>query len=164
MWTRGTVPAIWNDDYKKYKYIRQPISEAERLDWKRQGWYHHNVSGEMYDSRNPMPDYVEQLSTMLNLTNCGYVFYKMSGLIVMPPHIDKYEKYSEVFNVPYDNVIRALVFLEDWKPGHYFEIDNQGIVNWSAGDYILWGPGVIHAASNVGKDTRYTLQITGSYA
>jgi hypothetical protein len=58
-------------------------------------------------------------------------------------------------------VYRAIVFLEDWQSGHYFEIDNIGVVNWCAGDYYLWNGDAPHAASNIGIDPRYTLQITG---
>ena len=161
MWSRGTLPVYWDDSYKEYTYVNQPISNQEIKNWKEQGWYHDTYSGDMYDSRNPMPAYVEKISNYLKLKKCGYVFYKMKTLNIMPPHVDHYTKYTEYFKVNYENVIRAIIFLEDWKAGHYFEIADTGFVNWSAGDYIMWEPGVPHAASNIGKDDRYTLQITG---
>ena len=52
--------------------------------------------------------------------------------------------------------------LDDWKPGHYLEIDGVGVVNWIAGDYFIWDSDVRHAASNIGTEDRYTLQITGT--
>jgi hypothetical protein len=52
--------------------------------------------------------------------------------------------------------------LEDWKPGHYLEIDGVGVVNWVAGDYFMWESNVPHAAANIGIEDRYTLQITGT--
>ena len=51
--------------------------------------------------------------------------------------------------------------MEDWKPGHYLEFNGEGWTNWSAGDYAIWSADVPHAASNIGVDPRYTLQITG---
>lgn len=161
MWSKGSVPVIWDDNYKNFPYTNQPISDEEIKVWKEQGWYHDTYSGDMYDSKNPMPTYVDRIADAISLTKCGYVFYKMQTLNIMPPHVDHYTKYTEYFKVQYEDVYRAIIFLEDWKPGHYFEIDNKGVVNWSAGDYILWEPGVPHAASNIGKDDRYTLQITG---
>ena len=51
--------------------------------------------------------------------------------------------------------------MEDWKPGHYLEFNGVAVTNWSAGDYALWSAEVPHAASNIGVESRYTLQITG---
>ena len=43
----------------------------------------------------------------------------------------------------------------------YFEVANKGFINWQAGDYCIWDQHVSHAASNIGIEPRYTLQITG---
>jgi hypothetical protein len=54
-----------------------------------------------------------------------------------------------------------LVLLEDWCPGHYFEVAGIPYVNWHAGDIVEWVYNVPHAAANIGLEDRYTLQITG---
>ena len=51
--------------------------------------------------------------------------------------------------------------MEDWQSGHVFEIEKQPIVEWRAGDYVVWKNDTLHLAANVGKTSRYTLQITG---
>jgi hypothetical protein len=56
---------------------------------------------------------------------------------------------------------RALLLLEDWKPGHYLEVAGQPYVNWRAGDVIEWAYDEPHMAANIGLEDRYTLQITG---
>jgi hypothetical protein len=53
------------------------------------------------------------------------------------------------------------VFLEDWKPGHYFEGNDIAKVNWKAGDVVEWQYDAPHLAANLGLEPRYTLQITG---
>ena len=58
-------------------------------------------------------------------------------------------------------ISRALVLLEDWQSGHYLEVDNNPIVNWSAGDTVEWIYDTPHMAANLGLAPRYTLQITG---
>ena len=93
-----------------------------------------------------------------------YSFYKMISGEAMPKHIDHYRTYQELFNVEYRSVRRVLVMLENWKPGHYLEIDGVGIVNWVAGDWFMWESDVPHSAANMGVDDRYTLQITGTSA
>ena len=52
-------------------------------------------------------------------------------------------------------------FLEKWKSGHYFEIAGNSYCGWEKGDFIVWNGPVPHAASNIGLEPRYTLQITG---
>ena len=42
-------------------------------------------------------------------------------------------------------------------------VSHVGVVNYKAGEYVLWAPDVPHAASNIGVEPRYTLQITGTY-
>lgn len=158
---QGHVTPVWTDEHKHFDYTKQPIKESEITVWRDKGYYHASFSGGMYDSRNPMPDWVDYVATKIGLSNCGYVFYKMETLDIMPTHVDHFETYERVFGVTRDNTYRALVFLEDWKPGHYLEFNGEAVTNWSAGDYALWQADIPHAASNIGVSDRYTLQITG---
>lgn len=161
MYRKGIVPILWKDEYKNFDYTIQPITGEELDEWKSQGYTHETVTGKMYDSRNPMPEWVTTVSDFIGLKNCGYVFYRMDTLDIMPTHIDHFNTYCRVFNVERKNVKRAIVFLENWKPGHYFEVAGTAITNWRKGDYVLWEPDSPHAASNIGVQPRYTLQITG---
>lgn len=163
MWYKGKCPVIWDHQFKNFDYVRQPITGEETTKWHNQGYTHETTTGKMYGSVHTMPSYTQEIATLLNLKNCGFVFYRMDTLDIMPTHIDHYNTYCKVFDKTRDEVRRAIVFLEDWKPGHYFEIDGECIANYSAGEYVLWTPDVPHAASNIGIDPRYTLQITGTY-
>ena len=51
--------------------------------------------------------------------------------------------------------------LEDWEPGHYFDIEHEAIVNYKQGEYVLFDAFTKHSAANIGLKDRYTLQITG---
>ena len=53
------------------------------------------------------------------------------------------------------------MLLEDWKPGHYLEVDSKPYVAWKAGDTVEWVYDLPHMAANIGLEDRYTLQITG---
>jgi len=161
MWLKGKIPVIWDEKYKTFNYSKQPIMVEEVDMWRSQGYTHNSFSGSMYDSTNPIPDWCKTVADNLNLALPGFVFYRMSTGIIMPTHIDHFNRYCKVFKVKRSNVYRAIVFLEDWKPGHYFEVDSNCIANYSAGEYILWSHDVPHAASNIGILDRYTLQITG---
>jgi hypothetical protein len=66
-----------------------------------------------------------------------------------------------MFGVEAEQMYRGIVFLEDWKSGHYFEIDGRPLMPWRAGDWVYWNNAVPHYAGNFGTEPRYTMQITG---
>ena len=158
---RGKVPVTWNDDYKKFNYKEDPIVGNQAEDWLLQGYYHDKTYGAMYGYPNDVPDWALRIAHQIRLFRCGYVFYRMQTLDIMPTHGDHFKKYCEIYGTQPEDVHRAVVFLEDWKPGHYFEIDGEAIVNWKAGEFVMWQGNTTHAASNIGIEDRYTLQITG---
>ena len=75
-------------------------------------------------------------------------------------HTDQYWKFKEAHNCS-ENVIRYCVFLQDWQPGHYFELDGEPIVHWKQGDYVVLNENIPHRGSNSGNVPKYTFQITG---
>jgi hypothetical protein len=87
----------------------------------------------------------------------------MDAGTILPTHQDLYRRYVDVFDLQgkEHSIRRAIVFLEDWQPGHYAEYNSQPFVNWSAGWAIEWQYDTPHMAANVGTAPRYTLQITG---
>lgn len=163
-WVKGHVSRFWDhDDYRKFNYVKQPLMDSEIEEWKNKGYdYVKSFSGSMYDNRNPIPDWVNRFDKIFDLKNMTYNFYKMSQLEIMPEHVDHFQTYMKLFDAEYKNIRRILIMLDDWKPGHYLEIDGVGVVNWIAGDYFMWESDVPHAAANIGIEDRYTLQITGT--
>ena len=97
MFYRGFIPKIWDDEYKNFQYVRQPITGEEADAWRDQGYTHTTTTGKMYDSRNPMPEWVEKIASLLNLRNPGFVFYRMDTLDIMPTHVDRCNTYCKVF-------------------------------------------------------------------
>lgn len=159
----GHIDPFWEiDTIKSFPYTRQPISDSEIDMWISQGYDHiKNFSGLMYGSKNLMPDWVTMFEDRFtDFKNITYNFYKMDTLNIMPTHSDHFRTYINLFNAIPSNIYRILVMLEDWKPGHYLELDSVGVVNWKAGDYFMWNNDTPHAASNIGIESRYTLQIT----
>jgi hypothetical protein len=161
MWKISNVTPCWDNSFKEFSYVKQPIKESEIVEWRNQGYYQQSFSGEMYGFPNPMPIWVTTVAEEIGFKDCGYVFYRMRTLDIMPVHVDHFETYIKIFKASRSSVFRAIVFLEDWKPGHYFEIDAVAITDWKMGNYVIWDAETPHAASNIGVDDRYTLQITG---
>ena len=151
------------NEFFTFDYIKQPIKESEVNRWREEGYYHKSFTGALYSSKNPMPEWTIDISNAIGLKNCGYTFYKMDTLDIMPPHYDHFDAYCRIFNKEQNEVYRAILFLEDWKPGHYFEYNKTSFNNWNKGDYVMYSYDIEHAASNIGIEPRYTLQITGVY-
>jgi hypothetical protein len=76
---------------------------------------------------------------------------------------DIYKKYVELFDLQGKeySIRRAIVFLEDWKSGHYLELKGVPVTGWRAGFTPVWAYDAPHMAANIGATPRYTLQITG---
>lgn len=161
MYVNGKIEKVWDNSYKCFVYTKQSVMQSEIDYWVSLGYYHNNYTGSMYDNQNPMPIWVNDVGKNFRLKDKTYTFYRMDTLEIMPAHVDHFSKYRELFCKDITKIKRAIVFLEDWKPGHYFEVNKSGYVNWQAGNYILWDYNIEHAASNIGVEPRYTLQITG---
>jgi hypothetical protein len=159
---RGKIKPIWGAEYKKFRYVKQPIMDSELNKWRELGYKHDSFTGEMYSNKNPMPVWVNQVAFEIGLSNPGFTFYKMTTGDIMPIHVDHFNKYCKIFNKKRSEVRRAIVFLEDWKSGHYFEIAGQAITDYTAGEYVIWSCEEPHFAANIGTGDRYTLQITGT--
>lgn len=164
----GHVEPFWiEDDYKNLSYEKT----VKGLDTELEKWFSMgypkdtNFYGCLYDNRNPTPAFATKFAEIFaDVSNMTYTFYKMTTATIMPEHVDHFTTYKKIFNVEDKNIVRILVMLEDWKSGHYLEIDKKAFVNWSAGDYFIWKNHVSHSAANIGAITypRYTLQITGT--
>ena len=159
-----SIPVLWNkESYQDLAYFDKPVSDELMKQWRSRGYNHLEVNGLIYDQTagRKMPVFTKAIDQeFLWLKNKGYAFYKMEQMTVMPSHVDRYELYSKIFNIKREKIVRVLVMLEDWKSGHYFEIDGEAQVNWKAGQCYQW-TSETHNAANLGTEPRYTLQITG---
>jgi hypothetical protein len=160
------IPKFWNDEFKKLDYINEQFNDADSLErWTALG-YANKFTGDMCDMRSAQPSWnyrFVDIYSALGWKDIGTSYYRMNTGTVLPTHGDLYLRYIELFNLQGQEhrIRRAIVFLEDWKPGHYFEGADQPIVSWRAGDVVEWEYDVSHLAANLGLDPRYTLQITG---
>lgn len=164
-WYKGHVDPWWNEDFKQlpYRYLNiKNTWDAER--WDNEGYHGLTYGGEHYntvDMGDDIPSYAQPFLQMFSWQNLGLVFYRMTTCQALPLHRDAYTTYAKKFNLLQEQICRSVVFLEDWKSGHYFEIDGEPLMPWRAGDWVAWKNDIPHHAGNYGVEPRYTLQITG---
>ena len=152
-------------EYKNLTYINKPFNDRDTIErWKSLGHNYEKYTGLMRDQSQQLPDWCFNVLEQIPLQNSLITLYCMTPGTIMPEHSDAFVKYREILSLKEtDNVGRAVIFLEDWKSGHYFEIDETPIVDWKKGEYVLWKNDTPHMAANLGKENRYTMQVTGIY-
>jgi hypothetical protein len=160
----GQIDPWWDDSFKDLPYAYYPIKNTwDQKRWLEEGYTGVTLNGALYAIPNPMPDYAEPFLNLFDWQNVGIGFFRMNTLEMFPVHQDHYVSYQQKFNITDPSTIwRCIVFLEDWKSGHYMELDGKPIVDWQRGDYVMWNYNVPHYAGNFGVDPRYTMQITGT--
>jgi len=164
--TKYKIPKFWDDEFKSLNYINESFNDEDNLKlWIRMG-FADRFTGDMCDMRSPQPRWNQQfvnIFTQLGWQDIGTSYYRMNTGTILPTHQDLYKKYIDIFDLQGQEhtIRRAVVFLEDWRPGHYAEYNDQPFTNWSAGWTIEWQYNAPHMAANMGLTPRYTLQITG---
>lgn len=160
------IDHFWDDKFKRLTYISEPFNDPDTVQlWQTQG-YTNKICGELCDMRHTLPVWADRfinIYSALGWKDIGIAFYRMSTGTVMPVHSDLYRRYITLFDLQgHEHTIkRALLLLEDWKSGHYLEVDGRAYTNWRAGDVVEWMYNTPHMAANLGLEDRYTLQITG---
>lgn len=160
------LEVFWDNEYQRLEYINEPFNDPESVNlWISQG-YQAKICGDMCDMRSAQPSWNNRfIKAFENIgwKDVGTSYYRMTSGTVMPTHKDLYKAYISRFNLQGQEhtIRRAIVLLEDWKPGHYLEVMGEPYVNWSAGTVVEWNYDTPHLAANIGLDPRYTLQITG---
>jgi len=166
MITKYHIEKFWDDEFKHLNYSWEPYKDSELVDkWLALG-YSEKLSGWLCDMRQAQPTWNDRFVKFyeeLGWKDIGTAYYRMDCGTIMPTHQDHYMKYVSVFNLEgkEHTIHRAIVFLEDWASGHYFEGQGVPYTQWQAGDVAEWQYDVPHMAANLGPTPRYTLQITG---
>lgn len=164
--TKYFLEVFWDDEYRRLDYINEPFNdEKSKALWLKAG-YPERFTGDMCDMRSSQPSWNQRFIDIyanMGWKNIGTSYYRMNTGTVLPTHGDLYVKYIELYNLrgQEHRIRRAIVFLEDWASGHYFEGMGVPLTNWVAGTVIEWTYDTPHLAANIGLTPRYTLQITG---
>lgn len=146
-----------------------PFFKNEHLDWQKYRDSGYNISSlnrhEQYGTGDAIRDGLDWswAETFLpkGWKDVGLQFDRASSGYCVPPHRDHYEVYKRRFGHPDGDIKRRLVFLEDWRSGHYFQVNDRVFVQWRQGDWVEFGQRDLHFGGNLGPAVRYTLQITG---
>ena len=167
-WKQGRladVDSFWDQQLIiNLPYARERFNdEAQLAAW--QGLGHQPRTGALFDMRQPnQPGTTQRLIDWVDrLENIGVSYYRMEPGDNLPYHRDTYKRYINLFNLHTraHKIWRYIFFVEDWRPGHIFEIDGHPLTDWRSGDWVAWRYDVPHMAANLGDEPRFTIQLTG---
>lgn len=80
---------------------------------------------------------------------------------VIPWHRDTFHAIKQKMPNRQDNPVRANIYLQDWKIGHFIQYENEVSTHWKQGEGFVWDSGVLHLGANAGMEPKYTLQVSG---
>lgn len=161
---KAHIKKTWDDSFKNLEYHYQGHADQNMVQrWLDQGYSNTlMLYGAVHRFGDSVPNYIAELCHQLAWNDTACQLLRMDTGSILPVHHDHYLTYSKALHIDdIDRIWRAVVFMEEWKSGHYFEINGEAWVGWRAGDYVVWNNDVPHMAANIGVETRYTLQLTG---
>lgn len=163
-WAQGHLDPWWGMAHRDLSYIHEQFNDQDSLkQWRALGYTQTRFTGDMYDMRFAETDWLSKFKPHFPFANLCWSVYCMTPGSVLPTHRDTYNRYRLIHGLDADtDIVRIIVYLEDWQSGHYAEMNGQPLTGWQAGDWICWRNDFPHLAANIGMTNRYTLQLTGT--
>lgn len=149
-------PATWRTRGAPGKSRPEEELSAEEYDLERAGYDKNTVVTHLNWA---IPSILQKMSDLFALDDCmNRIHVQMPGE-VWNLHLDKLEKWKP--EDP-DSVMRVMVQLTDWQPGHFWEYGNYMHSGWRAGEITTFDwQNVPHCTANAGHGPRVTFQMTG---
>jgi hypothetical protein len=93
----------------------------------------------------------EKTKARIHIQKTGQVFNR---------HIDKLA--SMYPGHPPEHIVKFIVNLQDWEPGHFYQYGNDVYDRWQAGEFHVFDwVNAPHATANASHVPRFTLSVTG---
>ena len=105
----------------------------------------------------------DELGKQTNIEVVSVSVIKQEPGNIIPLHRDMFHKITTEYPERMSVKVRANIFLEDWKSGHFLEFDKKPHTHWKANEGFVFNSLVTHLSANAGLEDKYTLQISGFY-
>lgn len=167
----GNVLPFWQDELDKVIRSAKPKTwrtrgqgadrpaeeyDQEEYDLEQFGYGKDLVVGDLsWD----VPEVFDRLLIRFGMDNAKMRLHVQHPGQVWNLHLDKLEKWN-----PEDpsKIMRVMIALNDYEPGHFFSYGNYIHTGWRAGDVHTFDwQNVPHSTANAGHGPRITLQMTG---
>lgn len=151
-------PATWETRGYKGEGVLPPREDlaAEEYDLEKTGYGKEHIITHLNWKVN---DQLKKISGLFALEDCMERIHVQMPGEVWNLHIDKLGKWAP--DEPW-RVIRLMIQLTDWEPGHFWSYGNYVHKQWRAGDVSSFDwQNLPHCTANAGHNPRVTYQLTG---
>lgn len=160
------IPILWqNNEHRFLSYTEEYWRDYEvkqYKNWIDAGHLPDILAFNVHRFREGLPDWCTYLTSLFKDYDClNFAMHQCKPGHYMPSHYDHYTYYVKTYNCNINDIVRIIVFLEDWQDGHLLFVENRFYSNWKAGDAVSWQGQTLHGLANLGTVDRYTLQVTG---
>tara|TARA_R100001369_G_scaffold52545_1_gene79342 strand:+ start:362 stop:847 length:486 start_codon:yes stop_codon:yes gene_type:complete len=148
-----------------YAELAKIIVDTPESNWKFNHGYpqtehYHDANTEHYSLYGVAPPSIKTFADK-RFSKWSVAILEQRPGMVIPLHQDTYYKFKQQNDAHGQEVVRYNVFLDDWHPGHYMEVNAKPIVEWRMGDLVRLTSDIPHRTGNIGTAYKYTCQITG---
>lgn len=152
------INVFWKDDLSKHSYVRKVNFTAENLNHLDKNFY--NKQDFLLQSFNEELPVSQNFKDTLNVKFGSVSWTCILPNTILPTHTDSFFTLRKEFNIEIDKCFRYLIFLEDWKFGHYVGFKNKNITHWTAGDVWKFNFQETHYAVNASNELFHTCQVS----
>jgi hypothetical protein len=167
----GNISPFWQSELAKIIHLAKPKTwrtrgqgadrpseeyDQEDYDLEQFGYGKDYVVG---DLTWEVPEIFNKLLLWFGMDNAKMRLHVQHPGQVWNLHLDKLEKWH-----PEDpsQVMRVMIAINDYEPGHFFSYGNHVHTGWCAGDVTTFDwQNIPHSTANAGHGPRITLQMTG---
>lgn len=103
----------------------------------------------------------DQIGELLGIDVITISSIKQPPGCIIPLHRDTFYQISQRFPDRKGIKVRANIYLEDWKIGHFIQYNDNVSTHWKAGEGFIWDSSILHLSANAGMQNKYTLQVSG---
>ena len=167
----GNIAPFWQSELEQIVKAARPVTwrtrgknsdrpaeeyDQEEYDLEQQGYgKDYIVSDITYD----VPETFDKIAVWFGLADSKMRLHVQHPGQVWNLHLDKLQKWN--LQDP-SQVMRIMIALTDWQPGHFWSYGNYVHSQWRAGDVTTFDwQNIPHSTANAGHTPRITLQMTG---
>ena len=151
------IDNFWKDDLTNHNYKRKVEYVARNFDHLDRNFYNH---GYILQSFNEELKNSDKFKNALEVENGSVSWTCILPNSILPSHKDTFYTLRQEFNIDLDQCFRFLIFLEDWKFGHYVGFENINITHWKAGDVWIFDGTEMHFGVNASNENFHSCQVS----
>ena len=121
--------------------------------------YHNTVIHQVWWTADQID--FEQIGQQLGMEVITVSTIRQDPGCTIPVHRDEFYQIYTKYPDRKETKVRANIFLEDWKMGHFLQYMDNVSTHWKQGEGFMWDREVLHLSANAGLEPKHTLQISG---